>query len=264
IRQRVSPISWVLVYHHIYPGLRNLPFLNVSPGDFEKQIKFLLTRNYKIISLSEMIEYFKEKGKPPSRAVVITFDDGFKNNYLYAYPILRKYNLPATIFLTTGFIKGGTKCVSFSPTWKKIFQEFPQSALPLSWDEVRVMGKNGIDFGAHTISHPHLLKLSYDEAREEIIQSKKEIEEKIGKEVKYFSYPYGEYNERIIEFVKEVGFTCVLSTNCSPFSKKTSIWEIGRIDGAGVLNFPYFGALLSGFVTDFKGLFRINRENRRK
>jgi len=256
LRTRINPLCWVLMYHHISDQLVGQMLSNVSPRLFEKQIKYLLSRNFKVISLTQLVESLKGNSTLPPKSVVITFDDGYKNNYIYAYPILRKYNLPATIFLTTGFLNGSVKPTSFSGTYKKIFSEYPQEGVPLSWEEIREMSENGIDFGAHTVSHPRLTKIPLKKAREEIEESKREIEEKLGKQVKCFAYPYGDYNEKIIELVKEAGFSCAAAGHPSPISKRTNTYKLGRIDPAIASDFHYFKALLSGFVSDLKRMKR--------
>jgi peptidoglycan/xylan/chitin deacetylase (PgdA/CDA1 family) len=256
LRTRINPSCWVLMYHHISEELGREECFNVTPCLFEKQIGFLLTKNFKVISLTQLVEYLKENSPLPPKSVVITFDDGYKNNYIYAYPILRKYNIPATIFLTTGFVNGSVKATSFSGTYEKIFSECPQEGLPLSWEEIREMSENGIYFGAHTVSHPRLTKIPLEKAREEIELSKREIEEKLGKEVKCFAYPYGDYNEKIIELVKEAGFSCAAAGHPSPISKRTNTYKLGRIDPAIASDFHYFKALLSGFISDLKKIKR--------
>ncbi|MBC7329537.1 polysaccharide deacetylase family protein [bacterium] len=249
LRARIKPICWILVYHHISDDLGQM-FTNVTPRLFEKQIRYPLARNFKVLSLAQLIEYIQRNSQLPSRSVVITFDDGYKNNYIYAYPILRKYKLPATIFLTTGLINGSIKPTSLSEIYREIFSKYPQEGLSLQWEEIREMSDNGIEFGAHTVSHPLLTRVSLDKAREEIELSKMEIEEKLGKEVKYFSYPYGDYNEEIIEIVKVVGFHCALTVEPFPIKKWTNLYKLGRI--AIVSNFHHFKALASCFVSDIK------------
>jgi peptidoglycan/xylan/chitin deacetylase (PgdA/CDA1 family) len=253
LRTRINPLCWILMYHHISDYLGQLP-LNVTPSLFEKQIKYLLSRNFKVISITQLVESLKGNSPLPPKSVVITFDDGYKNNYLHAYPILKKYNLPATIFLTTGFINKSVKPESFSPVYKEIISRCPQEWLPFSWEEVREMSENGIEFGAHTVSHPRLTKIPLEKAREEIEESKREIEEKLGKQVKCFAYPYGDYNEEIIEIVREVGFACAVSVHPFPISNRTNLYALGRIDINS--DFHYFKALLSGFVSDLKRMKR--------
>jgi peptidoglycan/xylan/chitin deacetylase (PgdA/CDA1 family) len=118
------------------------------------------------------------------------------------------------------------------------------------------MSENGIEFGAHTVSHPRLTKIPLEKAREEIEESKREIEEKLGKQVKCFSYPYGDYNAEIIEIVKEAGFTCAVAPHSFPISKWTNFYKLGRIDPVLASNFHHFKALLSGFVSDLKRMKR--------
>jgi len=256
IRHSVDSLCWILMFHHISARLLDLPLSNVPPEKFEKIMRYLLTKGFKIISLSQLAEHLENRGEPPRKSVVITFDDGLKNNYLYAYPILRKYDLPATIFLTTGLIESKIEITSFSKTWNDIFSKFPEEGSPLSWEEIREMSENGIEFGAHTVTHPRLTRIPLGKAKEEIEQSKKEIEDKIGKEVKHFAYPYGDFNEALIEIVRETGFLSAVTGALSPVTKEANLYAMGRLDCAIASNFHYFKALLSGFVPDLKGVWK--------
>ncbi|HDN74422.1 MAG TPA: polysaccharide deacetylase family protein, partial [Archaeoglobus sp.] len=225
-------------------------------------------RNFKILSLNELVQYIRQ-GKPlPKRVVIITFDDGYRDIYLHAYPILRKYHIPATIFLTTGLIGTGnlfwwdkvayviqhtiatqlsldelgsyslhSKSARFHaslaiteglrklPNERRVSLvekllsttgvDIPEDLgkkLILSWDEVKEMSNGGIEFGAHSVTHPVLTNMPLEEAKWEIVQSKKDIERKIGKEVTAFSYPNGNFSPKIIEIVQESGFDCAVST----------------------------------------------------
>ncbi len=148
----------------------NLTELSVKQSLFEKQLNYL-----------------RKKGKN----VVITFDDGFKNFFTLARPILKKYNYTATIFLVTDKI--GT-------------EHF------LSWDEIEQLKEQGFSFGVHTCSHTSLTSLRLEQAKQEIEESKKIIEEKINAPVELFSYPYGDFNPAIQNLVKEAGFLGAVAT----------------------------------------------------
>lgn len=170
--------------------------LIVSAENFEKQMKFI-KESYLVISLKDFINHIDLKKNLDSNAVIVTIDDGDKSIYTYAYPILKKYDIPATIFIYTNVTK---------------------ERRGLSWDEIKEMANNGIDFGSHTVSHCNLAKKmdneTYDEYKErirkELVDSKKIIEEKIGKEIKYLAYPYGEYNEFVKNEAIKSGYEALL------------------------------------------------------
>jgi peptidoglycan/xylan/chitin deacetylase (PgdA/CDA1 family) len=141
----------VLMYHHILP---KGGFIASSIDEFEKQMKFLAENGYKSLTSEEFLEF--KKGKNFKKAVFITFDDGWRDNYYYAYPILKKYNLKATIFLVTEWIeKASEKKEEFKPLRhneaKKEVRINPSSII-LNWDEIEKM-KDIFDFHSHTHSH---------------------------------------------------------------------------------------------------------------
>jgi peptidoglycan/xylan/chitin deacetylase (PgdA/CDA1 family) len=179
----------VLVYHSISP-VNN--FHDVDPIQFSRQIEYL-KRNYRIVSLDDIVSFIRNTKNLPRKAVAITFDDAYHNCYLNVYPYFRKNKFPVTIFVAAGYV--GKKW-----PWN------PASSRILSWDEIEEMSKNAVEFGAHTVTHSDLEKASLDEATDEIQRSKTEIEEHIGKNVKYFSYPFGKCTTEIVNLVRACGF----------------------------------------------------------
>lgn len=275
----------ILMYHRVSPKIDPWSLRSLSPQSFETQIKYF-SKNYEILSLDRLIEYIVQGEPFPEKAVVMTFDDGYKDNYRYAYPILKRYNIPATIFLTTGHIGTGSLfwwdkvsyCIqqtsldkinlkgfgSFSlrsekekyraksalleglkklPGKKKDLlidelraisgEEIPDDLgenLILSWDEIKEMSCDGIAFGAHTVNHPIIKNLPFDQAKWEIIQSKKDIEKMIGNPVTAFSYPNGIFSPDIAELVRTSGFKCAVAVSpCGPISLNDSLYGLGRI-----------------------------------
>lgn len=185
----------VLFYHSLDSGR---PLAN-----FMKQMDYLRTQGYRIISVDEVVSYVKGKKELPPRSVCITFDDGYHNNYESAFPILRQNDMPATIFLSSKFMtRGNAGEIDLG-----ISERF------LSWKEVRKMIGSGVCFGSHGFDHCDLTRLSRDEVVREIRRSKKLIEENITEKARYFSYPYGRYNGTIRELVKNAGFIAAFTTD---------------------------------------------------
>lgn len=168
--------------------------------EFEKQMDYLAAHNYSVISLSELLKGLRT-GQLPPKPIVITIDDGFKPTYILAYPILKKYNFPATLFIYTNFIEKNNGS--------------------LTWEEIREMTKNNIEIGSHTLSHCNLLKYKKNEnyetylarIRREIFLSKEILESKIGSKVKFFAYPYGVYSPIIKNLVIQAGYEGILNAN---------------------------------------------------
>lgn len=268
-----------------------------STRDFERQIAHL-AKNYKVISLDEIVERVKKRNSLRG-CVAITFDDGFKDNYENAYPILKKYDVPATIFLTTGYIEDGTAPwfikirYIFMKTPKTYFElslgnktislpmrtreekflasdramaylkglpneerisllkrlceelgvnEFRElNNLMLTWEQIKEMSANGISFGAHTVNHPVLSRVPLNIAEREIFESKRTIEEKIGRPVTTFAYPFGkkaQYRPELFPMLERLQFRCAVITepgtnnhHTHPFElKRCAPWEVGVLN----------------------------------
>jgi len=181
----------ILCYHRINPWYEN-DALTVNPEEFKRQINYFISKKFEFKNLEQYISFPKKNKK-----IVITFDDGFADNFLFAYEILKNLNIPFIIFLTVKFI--GTE---------KLFPRYKDKEKDrfLNWNEVIEMFKNGVEFGSHSLTHPDLTKLEKEKIEKEIIDSKKIIEDKTGKEVKFFCYPYGFYNKEVIEIVEKAGY----------------------------------------------------------
>lgn len=165
----------ILMYHSVSTGIDD--FMNVEPKNFERQMKYLADSKRSVISLSELVRRFKNK-EPLGGSLVLTFDDGYRDNYEVAFPTLKRHKFPATIFVTTGLIGKSDK-----------------RALPrLSVEQLKEMESSGlIDIEPHTVSHPKLATLNAADAKKEIDDAKKTIEDMLGKKAVHFAYPYGSY-----------------------------------------------------------------------
>ncbi len=191
---RLSYTPAVLMYHSVAPGAAPSSRLVVSPELFDKQMRLLRTRGFNVIPAEELARNVKEGKKMPLHTVAITFDDGYKDNYTCAFPVLKKYGLPAAIFVITGEVGRGDR---------------------LSWDEIRQMRDSGlISFGSHTISHCILPEVaSPAELVRELSGSKAVLEKGLGVPVSMFAYPCGFFDERIKEAVRKAGYDFSFATN---------------------------------------------------
>lgn len=174
----------VLAYHCVNKSKNPLC---VKPDIFEKQLSLLKRMGFHSLCLSNYIDILKTGKKyAEDRYVVITFDDGWEDNYTCGFPILKKYGYRATIFLTVSKI-GKDKDY-------------------LTWDQVKEMMDFGFEFGSHTLTHPHLTKIPLEKARLEIIESKNILEKRLKQKIETFCYPYGDYDKTIVELVKDAGY----------------------------------------------------------
>lgn len=216
----------VLLYHRI-DNLDNDPvMLSVRPDTFDKHMKYL-QENYDPISLNEMIE--RAKGNCLNgKEVCVTFDDGYRDNMMNALPILQKYNIPATIFITTSQI--GQKA-SFE--WDEKYADNERAHF-LSEMEIRILSNNPlIDIGAHTHTHRRLSDLPYNEQLNEIKKSKVILEDIIGKPLNNFAYPFGsstDFDKDSIRIVKELGFISAYENTGLLGYRGSSIYSFPRIN----------------------------------
>lgn len=223
----------VLMYHRINDVLP-AGELVVPAVKFRRQMEYL--KQYcSVIGIEELTnpvskaKPFQDSVDVPRlrlKKVVVTFDDGYRDNYLNAYPILKELGLPAMIFLTTGYI--GT--LKKRPRYKDV----PWRRDYLNWREVKEMAKCGIEFGAHTVSHPHLSQLGPKEQKREIEESVR----KIG--IKAFCYPYGEYNKDTMKILKELGVEMAFTVQPGINQKNTDPLKIKRIGISGLDSMAVF------------------------
>ncbi len=198
----------VLMYHFIGDKEKELK-LYVSPEGFEKQMHFLHKNRYNVVGLDKIIRYIKDKKRPPLNTVAITFDDGDYSNYKYAWPVLKEYRLPATIFVITD----------------KIGQEGW-----LGWKELKEMSNSGlITIASHTRAHTWLPDKSNAVIKEALVDSKKILEDGLGKKVDYLCYPLGAFSERVKKAVKAAGYKAAFTTSPGPPEPDDDIYAIKRV-----------------------------------
>jgi peptidoglycan/xylan/chitin deacetylase (PgdA/CDA1 family) len=220
------------LYNYFNPGIRILMYhridntpkydqLIVSPINFAKQMEFL-AKNYRVISLEQAVTELKNVNNKTA-GVVITFDDGYLDNFIEALPILRKYNLPATIFVTSLFSEQKLSHSRYKNNKQR---------LHMNWSEIReTLEDSNITIGSHTLSHPFLNKLSDVNSLNEIKQSKQIITEKLNRKINFFCYPSGNFDKREIKFVKEANYTA--ATSVAPGLNRfnnTSLFSLKRTE----------------------------------
>ncbi len=191
----------VLMYHKIGipPGNSKIKKLWVSTKKFTKQMSYLKQKGYNSITFIDLIESIKSGKALPDNPVIITFDDGYENNYIEAFPVLKKFGFKATIFLVAEYIGGDN-------LWHDPDTE-PYEKM-MTWEQILQMQDYGIEFGSHTLHHANLLLKNTDEITHEIQSSKKVLQEKLQKSVIAFAYPYGAgaYDNSIKEIVRNAGY----------------------------------------------------------
>jgi len=179
--------------------------LRVSPDNFEKQIKYLKDNNWHSVTMNELIENRKTLNY---KTVAITFDDGYEDNFINAFPILKKYNFKATIFPVVN---------RFNHKWatdKDLLQESEElnNENMLSIQQINTMlESNLIEIGSHTLNHLDLTTLPNEKLKDEISTSKDELEKNHNIKCTSIVYPFGYYNENVINMVKSCGYKVAAS-----------------------------------------------------
>lgn len=183
-------------YHHIRPMPPETAHINqrtftVTPEGLEEHLKFFKENGYNVVPIGDLIEYY-DTGKPlPAKAVAITFDDGRYGQYKWALPLLQQYGIKATFFIVAHWVDKKDPDI-------------------MTWNQIRELDRAGMVIGSHTLEHPPLSKLNDIQLMDELVNSKKKIEEELGHAIEYLAYPGGDYNEHVIEKTKEAGYRAAM------------------------------------------------------
>lgn len=184
----------ILCYHRFTAASRSRERLELTAGAFERQLRYLREQNYHILSLAEVATILHNGGPIPPRSVALTIDDGYRSVYEVAWPLLRKYRAPATLFIYKDFVGGGSA---------------------LSWGQLReFQASELIEIGSHGASHSSLKRLPEDPSerawrarvKEELTTSADTLQKRLGPRPRYLSYPYGDSALELVEWVGDAGY----------------------------------------------------------
>jgi peptidoglycan/xylan/chitin deacetylase (PgdA/CDA1 family) len=206
----------------------------ISPETFERQLAFLARRRYRVLGLDEVAAHLERGGPLPRRSVVMTFDDGYEETHTVAWPILKRFRFPATVFVTPAEV-----------------------GLPgfATWDQVIDMARDGMTVGSHTMHHCYLPLVKGDRLPEEIIQSKRIIEERIGRPVQFISYPVGGFTPEVQAIVRQAGYRAACTTNRASSLERVDRFALRRIKVTERDRHPLlFLAKVSGYYDLFREL----------
>lgn len=181
----------VFVYHSVRPYIqgesKSQDAYDITPELFEEQLTYLEDNGYTTVSMDEL-SYLMSKGVKETdtkKRVVLSFDDGWENQYTYAYPLLKKHRMTATFYIYT------------HPVGYRNF---------LTWPQIREMRQGGMEIGSHTLTHPLFKKINEEDIRKEISESKTKIEKELGVPVRHFASPFGYSNAHIEDIIEEAGY----------------------------------------------------------
>ena len=285
LQRRTQPVCSIFVYHRVNDD-QDPYFYAMGVSRFRAEMEYL-AKNFHLVSLDQLAG-----GQLPTNGnkycVAVTFDDGYRDNFLYAFPILQKLGIPATIFLTTGYIESGELpwydqvrlafkltrqpriglreiggpdsaleteqarlgALAYTlnwlrqtdePTRARLLQELFRALrapsplnLPntlLAWEEIRQMSRQGITFGAHTVTHPVLSSLPVPRLEEEILGSKKTVEKRLQRPIQHFAYPFGkkaDFSAEAKQVVQSAGFLTAVTTISGVNDPQQDRYELKR------------------------------------
>lgn len=207
----------ILTYHRVRDVLlisdRSDIEFSVSPKNLDEQLKYLADNNYQTISLDELNARFENKSPLPPKSVILTFDDGFRDFYTNAFPLLKKYNLRAVCFYIVGY------------------SNFPGYMDQMMLREIHDSGL--VDIQSHTLSHLLLPNLTIEDQKREILESKQILEVILDKKINYFAYPYGSFDQNTVNIVSDSGYTLGFGTTPGLILKTSQRLTLPRISISG-------------------------------
>ena len=231
--QYVVPI---LMYHSVDADAQSENRLAVTADTFSRQMRFLKEHSYNVIPLEELVVLIRGGEEIPAKTVVITLDDGYKDNFTYVFPILEKHQIPATLFLITNEVGR------------------PQDDR-LTWEQILEMQDSGlIFFGSHCVGAEPLINIeSEEELKYQITASKKILEERLGRQVNLFSYPEGFFDDKIKALVVQAGYKGAVATNPGPDYPDDDPFALKRLRiSENAANLFVFAVESSGYYTFMK------------
>ena len=225
-----TPSAIILIYHSV--GDNDRPF-TVPPDSFARQMRWLREANFNIVSLDELARY-RGLGRIPQKTVAITFDDGYEDNYINAFPVLERHRIPATIFITTGDLRG--KSIDSIPPLPK-----------MSEDQLRRLHESGLlDIEPHSETHQQFSNISEAEIEYEARESKSYVEALLTKRCRHFAYPKGSYSKAAQR---------ILARSEISFAYTTDVGRVRLFDDPYALKRNGIGRKVT--LTQFKGIALI-------
>jgi len=222
----------ILLYHAIdAPDGSDHLGLKVSPTLFREQMLHLQTEGYQVVPLKSLLNALNVNDK---KQVVITFDDGYQS-VANATEVLSEFGFPATIFATVGWIDRSSSGSNYWNQWPS-----------LTWAELRACMNQGLEIGAHSVSHPCLPTCSDSELAYELNDAKVLLEQQLGSGITSFSYPHGLYDDRVKRFVSAAGFRLGCTSVCGVNRHPYGSLELHRTEISGADDMAIFRRKLAG------------------
>lgn len=211
----------ILMYHRLIDNKENIGAHTIyyDVDKFEEQLIYLKKNGYKTITFKEL-KNITEEQKKKEKYIILTFDDGYKDNYELLFPLLKKYNMKAVIYMVSHL---KDNCWDVEGTGEKRFEL-------MDLNQILEMHRSGlIEFGGHTMHHVKLNNFSPEKQKEEIEGNKIYLEKILNEKLVSFAYPFGIFNDESKKIVKELGYNFGIATDSGPFYIKDDLYEVRRI-----------------------------------
>jgi len=218
---RASADLPIVMYHHVGPLPPNPDIfrrdLTVSPDLFERTLTRLAEQEVETVTMADLFEHFAGGTALPKRAVVLTFDDGYDDNYEHAFRLLREHGMVGTFFITTDFVG--------RPGY-------------LTWDQVVEMADAGMEIAAHSSNHADFTRIGPAELRRQLVEPKAILEQRIGQRVRFMAYPAGKYNPAVIAATRAAGYQAAVTVLHGTRHAPGSAFELRRVRARGADTVP--------------------------
>ena len=236
----------ILTFHAIDAGDSPIAF---APPLFAAWLRLVAEHGYRVLSLREVRGCLVAGNGFPARALGVTFDDGYRSVFTEAYPRLRELGLPATLFLTVGETPRADGRERFPPRCGREM---------LNWDEVAVLAGAGWEIGAHGLGHADLSRIPLEQAKREVSESRRRIEERLGTRVTAFAYPYGRSSAAVRAWLAgELECACGVALGLA--STKSDVLALERLDMYYLRSRPLLPLLFSPWLAPYLRLRRVPR-----
>ena len=196
----------ILYYHSVMLEFGNE--VRMPPDQFEAQMAYLQGKGYHSVSLDQLYQAQYRGGALPTKPFVITFDDGYADNYTTAYPVLKRHGFTATVFMVSSYING---------------EGF------MSWPQLKELAANGWEIEGHTVNHHYLSKQNVTTVLNELRSSKELLERELGRPVEFFAYPFGDFNPAVAQAVRNTGYLMAVTTERGWANHDTDSWHVHRV-----------------------------------
>lgn len=219
--KRSTPI---LLYHHVSPDRE------ITPIGFERQMRFLLDQGYQSLSLDDLLMRMEGRAPMTPRGFVVTFDDGYLDNWIHAFPVLKKLGVKATIYVVTSFVeRHAAPRTAGSALDTRTNERGPGGFL--SWAEARVMSASGlVAFGSHTHTHRAWARRKpYENLEAEMAQSKALLESELGQPCRHMAWPWGDYEKAWWPLLERLGYRSAATTRSGANTVGTHPFALQRM-----------------------------------